>query len=115
MDVPAFSSSEGLKSLREIEDGSVLFLMGPPGTFKQYIACNFAKTPQDASSLYISFKAEQSAVYKYIPLVKDYHDFIKSEELEKGATCFIDVRNPLSTPQEILTRVRTIVSRSKGS
>jgi len=106
----AFLTINGFDQLREIEDGSVIFLMGPPGTFKQYIACNFATAPENASSLYISFKAEQSAVEKYIKPVEDYHTFVNSGERSEPATCFIDVRNPLSTPQEILSRIRTLMS-----
>lgn len=109
--------------LTEMADGSVVFLMGPPGTFKQRIATNFATAPRNASSLFISFKAEQSAVEEHVkeegvkikvvecPKNNEssrVRNIAKNGERKKGKRTiwFIDARSPLSTPQEILSRVR---------
>jgi len=112
--------------LREMADGSVVFLMGPPGTFKQDIATGFATARDDASSLFISFKAEQSAVEERVKRVVEkgveievrpcpennessrVRNKVKDGDRRGGKPImwFIDARSPLSTPQEILSWVR---------
>lgn len=112
-----FLKVPGFSKLDEIKDGSVFFLMGPPGTFKQFMACNFTLAPGNVSSLYISFKAEKSAVEGIISRdrVRDARSIIESIRQGvattpgKQITWFIDARDPLSTPQEILSDVRLLI------
>jgi KaiC/GvpD/RAD55 family RecA-like ATPase len=126
--------------LTEMPPGSVIFLMGPPGTFKQNIASDFA-TAEQCSSLYISFKAESSAVQDKLPNAQDKlpnaKDKLPNAKVEvcpvsnlpprlrnkagngnnrgaKPTVWFIDARNPLSTPQEILSKVRIAMTSSLG-
>ena len=79
--------------------------MGPPGTFKQFIATSFCSAIPDTRSIYISFKADQSDVERYTTLtgatVEQWPD-VKA----KGRIRFLEARNPLSTPEEILSEVR---------
>ncbi|SRR6266404_780844 len=109
-----FIDLDEFDELKDIADGSAIFLMGPPGTFKQFIANKFVTALKDASSLYISFKAEMSVVEKGAkgfnvqPCPSDNNPprRRKMEKDPRPTIWFIDARSPLSTPQEILSRVR---------
>jgi KaiC/GvpD/RAD55 family RecA-like ATPase len=109
-----------------IKPGSALFLMGPPGTFKQYIAANFCTALPNKSAIYISFKADMNSVKTHM---KDsekagggLHKIncavvsLSDDQMHnnKGpVTWFVDARSPLLTPEEILCRVRrAIIPRS---
>ena len=104
----------------EIQPGSVVFLMGPPGTFKQFIATRFASATEKAR-LYISFKADIAAVraaagrdHRVDPLGEDSQPAAAgdpSASAGEGVTYFLDARNPLLTPEEVLSRVRQAVIR----
>jgi KaiC/GvpD/RAD55 family RecA-like ATPase len=119
--------------------GSVVFLMGPPGTFKQYIAVQFCTqqmsgSPGD-SAIYISFKADESDVRRQVvknphvtgvgvdaievrPLeellrpIREQNDADASKLLnESRRIWFRNARSPLLTPEEILGEVRTIITK----
>lgn len=88
-----------------IPEGSVIFLMGPPGTFKQWFATGFALSKEDppeewifgSNSLYLSFKADITHVNRAAQLLANV-DFPSDN--------FLDKRNPMMTPEEVLFDVR---------
>ena len=107
----------------KVYPGSVVFLMGPPGTFKQRIATSFASYHEDGADVYISFKAEFSSVESSMPEGRTVvtlprnvrYAEISNRLAEKdpdctgNVSCFLDARNPLCTPEEILGLVRNLV------
>ena len=105
----------------EVEPGSVVFLMGPPGTFKQEIASAFSAQASRAD-LYISFKADFVAVRKNrqgLGLKRAMRPFDRLSGRPDPApteTWFLDdARDPLSTPEEILTSVRRTIETHQFS
>ncbi len=103
-----------------IKPGSVIFLMGPPGTFKQVISTNFVQADTANLGLYISFKADIEAVRTVIRANSGEEGTEKVQPLDSrkpsatavaqpGSTLFLDARNPLATPEEILSQVREAV------
>lgn len=123
-----FLRNKEFTKLQHIQPGSVVFLMGPPGTFKQFIASNFANASNNESSLYISFKAEKKAVERQVKgnavstvkncpkSTEQLQDTMNSDNKSSNnpVTWFVDARNPLSTPEEILSHVRVALSRLKS-
>ncbi|MCG8573816.1 MAG: AAA family ATPase [Flavobacteriales bacterium] len=89
-----------------ITPGSVSFLMGPPGTFKQQIAAKFCKAFNP--SIYISFKADIDSVNSVLDNGQSFVEITKEESSQSNYR-FVDVRSPLRTPEEILTEVRQAV------
>lgn len=111
----------GDEQLRGRRD-SVVFLMGPPGTFKQYLAAQFCLGGEvQDSAIYISFKADEDAVRRQITKVEKDTKIYAMEELLKDSYSgkiaaprsiwFRNARNPLLTPEEILSEVRTVIGR----
>lgn len=106
---------------KDITRGSVLFLMGPPGTNKQLVATQFASLMPGDSTIYISFKADIGAVESYVrrleenKLVRDLEDLEGRDRELSAATYFLDARSPLLTPEEVLSRVRVAISRATFS
>ncbi len=143
---PTIADALGMTSEKDllgdgIGTGSVIFLMGPPGTFKQNLATGFALSAldrepieeegdsltrqklswpelkpaeeddpeldnlKDAKALYVSFKAEPEGVRR----------------MEEGLTpcagesviSFLDSRDPILTPEEVLFRVRRRLDQSE--
>ena len=95
--------------------GAVIFLMGPPGTFKQTIATSFcAGAGIESSTLYVSFKADQDAVQNAAPKgmkVYPYNDKQKGDL--SSATWFLDARSPIKTPEEILGDVSMVLAKKE--
>jgi len=96
----------------EIQDGSVVFLMGPPGTFKERVAEEFAraaaKPPEgekEGATLYLSFKVDFENVKENGKLRKLGSEWEKDENPEIK-TYFFDARSPSLTPEEILFTIR---------
>lgn len=101
--------------LGTIQRGSVIFLMGPPGTFKQVIATAFAlSTPPPAHAqssqnqdgdtknvLYVSFKADEDHVISVLNRLRGRGQ--QHGNLDK--ILFLDKRNPIFTPEEILFHI----------
>ncbi len=99
----------------EITRGSVVFLMGPPGTFKQLIATRFASLtsrPEAPLTIYISFKAEIGAVHSQLD---EKTQLILFEEwdgsAERKRIIFFDARSPLLTPEFVLSKVSAAINR----
>jgi KaiC/GvpD/RAD55 family RecA-like ATPase len=88
----------------EIEVGSAVFLMGPPGTFKEYIASQFAFAARATrgATIYVSFKADIDSIHQKgaVPIRPQENLGMLAEK-----TYFLDARNPLLTPEEILFTV----------
>ena len=98
---------------QQIRPGSAVFLMGPPGTFKEKLADEFANAAlkdDKGAALYLSFKTDKKSVHE--PL-----DSSKIPEPGKvlPTTYFYDARSPLLTPEEVLFTVRTAIENSTGS
>jgi KaiC/GvpD/RAD55 family RecA-like ATPase len=122
----------------QIEAGSAVFLMGPPGTFKEHVAGEFARADGDGATIYISFKADMDAVQRVMQKERRRELRTKSQKgdgnnpkleaaIEKkeaisidspdarekalvATTYFYDARSPLLTPEEILFTVRKFIS-----
>ena len=101
-----------------IEAGSAVFLMGPPGTFKEHIASDFAAADRDGATIYVSFKAEFEAIR--MSMEKEpgrTAQLIDTRQEWKGelepATYVYDARSPLLTPEEILFNVSTFIAPSE--
>jgi KaiC/GvpD/RAD55 family RecA-like ATPase len=104
----------------QIEAGSAVFLMGPPGTFKEYVASEFAVAEQDGATIYVSFKADFDAIRK--AMEKRAHkkaELIDSrgerEQLLTPTTYFYDARSPLLTPEEILFTVNNFIATTPAA
>ncbi|GEM_PF-4931893 len=105
----------------KIECGSVIFLMGPPGTFKQIVATSFVAETKEPS-IYISFKADMASVtsaargcriVRKVREVKlDERELKNPEKLKM--TYFMDCRDPLLTPEYVLFAIRVILSKIEG-
>lgn len=112
------SAIEFLPENEGIEQGSAVFLMGPPGTFKEYIATQFAQTATqaDQATIYVSFKADYQAVKKHNDFANELRVGAQLRPSERKAqTYFLDARSPLLTPDEVLFAVRNIVVPGPGS
>lgn len=107
---PFFSikdESGKLSELVRLKSGSVVLLVGPPGTFKQHIVSAFAKVAQveHGSTVYISFKADIDAIIGSEKLASRK---VFRLDIDRGiapyghGTYFLDARSPLLTPEEIL-------------
>ena len=120
-EVPFFSRQTvlalGHDPIGRIPEGSVLFLMGPPGTFKQWVATGFALSslPEDASTvekhraLYLSFKADKRSVLEtaesILKQAGDQHEQWKNLDVTTVIE-FEDRRDPILSPEEVLFRIR---------
>ncbi len=107
----------------KIKPGSTVFLMGPPGTFKQHIAVKFAisddntdieneiKKESKKHCLYISFKADEEAVRrarrnKILAVKRVPYKGKKPGEKDEPTIYFFDARSPVLTPQMVLEVIR---------
>jgi KaiC/GvpD/RAD55 family RecA-like ATPase len=105
----------------EIEVGSAIFLMGPPGTFKEHVAKEFASgAGENEATLYLSFKADFQTIAGHPNLnlkrakknMRQTISFGPEQEIKKpllAATYFFDARSPLLTSEEILFTVRNLI------
>jgi len=128
----------------KIERGSAVFLMGPPGTFKEHVATQFADAAASdpgghGATIYVSFKADFQAILKVHEkaLRRDSKDALnrgnrseldRAEELRRPEQIdfktrldqlrpkiyFLDARSPLLTPEEILFTVRNAITSPVG-
>lgn len=117
--VPRNSDSDGVWLLpsksfpdddvnQRIRPGSAVFLMGPPGTFKEKLADQFAAAAhldEGGATLYLSFKTDRGD--NDVPV--DSRTRLDPLKVENG-TYFFDARNPLLTPEEILFTVRNTIN-----
>jgi len=97
---------------KQILVGSAVFLMGPPGTFKEYVASQFAQAAKNrqGATLYVSFKAD----------IRGKRIFDTRNDIEKpleSEIYFFDARSPLLTPEEVLFTVQRAImgEANKGS
>lgn len=98
----------------QIEEGTAVFLMGPPGTFKEQVANNFAAAAGEGeATIYVSFKAdittkrkEQGQQRATEVLFDSSNDVMRPL---KATTYFFDARSPLLTPEEVLFTVRNAI------
>jgi KaiC/GvpD/RAD55 family RecA-like ATPase len=98
-----------------ITPGSAIFLMGPPGTFKEKLADHFATAAlQDdgGATVYLSFKTDiKEGEQKGF----DARSRLEGEPRE-WKTYFYDARSPLLTPEEVLFTIRRAIEfDTKGS
>ena len=90
-----------------IQAGSAVFLMGPPGTLKEFVVSQFAAAavPNQGATLYLSFKADIHAGAVPLDPKKGINKPISAD------TYFYDARSPLLTPEEILFAVQNAITR----
>jgi KaiC/GvpD/RAD55 family RecA-like ATPase len=92
---------------QEIAQGSAVFLMGPPGTFKDEVVREFVEAGLvEGAALYLSFKTEGKNPF-------DSHDFEKRLKGLKNTAYFYGARSPLLTPEEILFTIQGAVNLNK--
>jgi KaiC/GvpD/RAD55 family RecA-like ATPase len=89
---------------KQILVGSAVFLMGPPGTFKEYVAGQFAQAAKNrqGATLFVSFKAD----------IQGKKTFDTRNDIEKPLESEIyvfDARSPLLTPEEVLFTVQRAI------
>lgn len=84
--------------------GSAVFLMGPPGTFKEFVASQFAEAAKEkkGATIYVSFKADMRGEKTF----DTRNDIEKSLE---STVYFFDARSPLLTPEEVLFTVQRAI------
>lgn len=110
---PFFKNEDGRDFREKIARGSVAFLMGPPGTFKQTIATRFVVTVEHHEpSIYISFKADFDSVRGHVGKRADVVK-LHSNSAHKGipTVYFMDARSPILTPELILSDVQNAIRR----
>ena len=95
--------------------GAVVFLMGPPGTFKQTIATRFcAGADEKQSALYVSFKADRAAVQTAAPEGLRVVPHKNEDQKPGNIAWFLDARSPIKTPEEVLGAM-SMVLKKKGN
>lgn len=119
---PDESKKRFLNTGEQIEPGSAVFLMGPPGTFKEHVASEFARAAAESggATIYLSFKADFEAIKgarkagtrgrKSNPEPERIDSRSERPERLVPTTYFFDARSPLLTPEEILFMVRTFIT-----
>jgi KaiC/GvpD/RAD55 family RecA-like ATPase len=115
--------------IEKIPPGSAVFLMGPPGAFKEHMASLFARASADhelGATIYVSFKADYNSIkshaanadkslassgYQHGQAVTPewFDSFRDVPRTLQPATYFFDARNPLLTPEEILFTIRKAI------
>ena len=102
------SEREEARRSERIQVGSAVFLMGPPGTFKEFVASQFAEAArkEGGATIYVSFKADIRGEQETF----DTRNDIKGKL--NPTIYFFDARSPLLTPEEVLFTVqRAIMAR----
>lgn len=115
--VPFFSKETNSKVMFlnksvQIAEGSSVFLMGPPGTFKEWIAGEFAKAGlehDDGATIYVSFKADFQTIRESQESAQscDFREDLQQPLRKK--IYFFDARSPLLTPEEVLFTVKNAI------
>jgi hypothetical protein len=113
---PFFEAGSHFLENEKIQPGSAIFLMGPPGTFKEYIASQFAAAAHGAT-LYVSFKTDFLSTKRGLLKGSDFFD--QRRDVPPLAdlmpvSYFFDARSPLMTPEEMLFTIRNAIKARSG-